>query len=216
MKDRIAIVDYGMANLYSVKRAIEVSGASNVYVSGDATDISNADKLILPGVGAFEDGMQGLRDRNLINTIIDAAKIGKPILGICLGMQMLATFSEEYGTHSGLDVIPGGVKAIPTTSIDGRTIKVPFIGWSPVTIETNRNQSENYLHNIGDGEVYLVHSYQFVPSNVNHVLATYMYEGHRITAAIGINNIIGLQFHPEKSGKVGLNILRNFINTNHN
>lgn len=211
MTKRVTIIDYGIGNLYSVKRAVEVSGGEDIRVSGCPEAIAAADKLILPGVGAFEDGMKGLRDRGLVPHIIAAGRAGKPLLGICLGMQLLATTSEEFGLHTGLGLIPGEVKPIPRKSIDGDALKVPFIGWSPLTLNEHHLSYKNYLATIQGKAVYLVHSYQLEPNDPSHLLASYSVGGHMITAAVRDGNITGVQFHPEKSGAVGLQIMREFI-----
>ncbi len=212
MSKRIAIIDYGAGNLYSVRRALEVSGAEEVVLSSDPLTISQADGLVLPGVGAFADGMRGLKDRRLIEPIIDYSHTGRPLLGICLGMQMLASVSEEFGCYRGLDLIPGEVVSIPSRSTDDQVLKVPFIGWSAISPSRANAYDGSVLqaHRSG-GSVYLVHSFQVQPSNPEHLLATYCFGGHSITAAIRCRNVTGLQFHPERSGQVGLQIMEKFI-----
>lgn len=211
MKKKIVVIDYGAGNLYSVRRALEVIGCENICISGRSDDIASADKIILPGVGAFEDGMNGLRERGLVPHIIAAARAGKPLLGICLGMQLLATTSEEFGLHSGLGLIPGEVKPIPRMSIDGDALKVPFIGWSPLTLNARHPSQDSCLANVQGKAVYLVHSYELEPNDPTHLLASYSVGGHMITAAVRHGNVTGVQFHPEKSGTVGLEIMRAFI-----
>jgi glutamine amidotransferase len=212
MAKRIIVVDYGVGNLYSVQRALEVSGAEEIVLSADPQVISQADGLVLPGVGAFADGMRGLRERGLADPIRAYAQSGRPLLGICLGMQMLATASEEFGRHEGLGLIPGQVVAIPHRSSDDQPIKVPFIGWTAIA-RGHANACDGSLlqsHAAGDA-VYLVHSFHVLPAKPEHLLATYGFGGHRITAAIRRDNITGFQFHPEKSGRVGLEIMRHFV-----
>lgn len=211
MAARVLIVDYGVGNLYSAQRAVEVSGCSNVLVSRNPDDIKNADKVILPGVGAFEDGMRGLREYQLVEPLLEVARAGIPILGICLGMQMLASTSDEFGSHKGLDLIPGDVKAIPRQTTEGGPLKVPFIGWRSISIENAASASQSCLHQLGNRAVYLVHSFHMVPNDSKHLLASYQYGGNRITAAIRRDNITGVQFHPEKSAAGGLEIIRAFI-----
>lgn len=211
MAMRVTIIDYGVGNLFSVRRAVEVSGADHICVSARPEDIANADKIILPGVGAFEDGMNGLRKLGLVSPLIAAARSGKPLLGICLGMQLLATTSEEFGLHSGLGLIPGEVKPIPRKGIDGVALKVPFIGWAPMNLNPRHPLQESCLANSQGKAVYLVHSYHLEPSEPTHLLASYNFGGHMITAAVSHGNVTGVQFHPEKSGSVGLQIMYEFI-----
>jgi glutamine amidotransferase len=212
MGARILIVDYGVGNLYSVRRAVEVSGGEGIVISDRADEIAAAERVILPGVGAFADGMAGLRERGLVEPIVAHAQAGKPLLGICLGMQMLATASEEFGHHTGLDLIPGEVKPIPRQATDGRMLKVPFIGWTTVEVQNAQAAAAGCLAgHRSDAAVYLVHSFHVVPRERRHLLATYAFGGHNVTAAISSDNITGFQFHPEKSGAVGLAIMRKFI-----
>lgn len=211
MAQRIVIVDYGVGNLYSVRRAVEVAGAEDIVVSGEAEELARADRLILPGVGAFADGVRGLRERGLAEPVVAHARAGKPLLGICLGMQMLASVSEEFGTHAGLDLIPGEVKAIPNRAVDGAAMKVPFIGWTTIALAQPSQAAGCLAGHAADAAVYLVHSFHVVPRETAHLLATYSFGGHRVTAAIRKDNITGFQFHPEKSGAGGLAILRNFV-----
>lgn len=212
MGNRITVVDYGVGNLYSVRRAVEHCGGEDVLVSSDPEAILGADRVILPGVGAFEDGMRGLRQRGLVEPIIAYARSGKPLLGICLGMQMLATASTEFGQHEGLDLIPGQVVPIPRLASDGRPMKVPFIGWTPIICDNPQARAGSYLESHpAPAAVYLVHSFHVVPDNAEHLLATYDFGGHRVTAAIRKDNVTGFQFHPEKSGQVGLDIMRKFV-----
>lgn len=213
MIKRIVIVDYGVGNVYSVRRALEVSGAEEVVVSSDPLTISQADGLVLPGVGAFADGMRGLNDRGLVESILAYSHSGRPLLGICLGMQMLASVSEEFGCHSGLDLIPGDVVCIPNRSLDDQALKVPFIGWSAITASRDNAYQGSVLQaHSASASVYLVHSFHVRPSNPEHLLATYCLGGHSITAAIRCRNVTGLQFHPERSGQVGLQIMGQFVN----
>lgn len=214
MKSRVVIVDYGVGNLYSVQRAVEVSGNSEVLISGEADEIASADKIILPGVGAFKDGINELQDRGLIEVLSLVAEAGKPILGICLGMQLMATSSEEFGMHKGLNLIPGNVVKIPNKSTDGKRLKVPYVGWAPLNVGGKQRVTDTCIDRIGREAVYLVHSFQFVPENLDHQLATYNYGGHHITAAVQYRNITGLQFHPEKSGHIGIKIMRDFVGQN--
>ncbi|MDH4395558.1 MAG: imidazole glycerol phosphate synthase subunit HisH [Limnobacter sp.] len=212
MTKTIVIIDYGVGNLYSVRRAVEVCGGEDIRVSDKPQDLADADKIILPGVGAFEDGMKGMRERGLIEPIVEAAHSGKSILGICLGMQLLASSSEEFGFHEGLDLIPGEVVSIPNRTVDDRILKVPFIGWAEIEAYNTKAYEMSLLGpHEARGAVYLVHSLHVRTATPEHLLASYCLGGHRITAAIQRDNITGLQFHPEKSGQVGLAIMRNFL-----
>ena len=212
MSARITVVDYGVGNLYSVRRALEYCGATDISISSRVEDVLDAERLILPGVGAFADGMQGLRSRGLVEPITHYAKSGRPLLGICLGMQMLASESEEFGRHEGLNLIPGRVVPIPRfRHEDGSRLKVPFIGWTPLLPHHATFMGGCLKDMSPSGAVYLVHSFHLVPVDEANVLATYRHGTHAITAAVRHGNITGLQFHPEKSGKVGLRVISNFI-----
>lgn len=208
---RVTVVDYGIGNLYSVRRALEHCGAS-VVTATDAATLDEADRLVLPGVGAFADGMFGLSECGLTDALRRFAATRQPFLGICLGMQMLATVSDEFGEHSGLDLIPGRVKPIPATTVDGRPLKVPHVGWSGLRAPAGADWTGSVLQDsLPDTAVYLVHSFHVVPDNPAHVLAHCTYGGHRIAAAIRSGSVTGCQFHPEKSGEAGLAILDRFL-----
>ena len=210
-KPAVTVVDYGVGNLFSVQRALEHCGASVQLSSRDA-DIAAADRIILPGVGAFADGMQGLRDRGLIEPISRFAATGRPMLGICLGMQMLATTSEEFGESMGLGLIPGRVRQVPTSTVEGQPHKIPHIGWSEIAHASGGGWDGTILEDTAEGTpVYLVHSFHLVPDDPAHLLADCGYGGHRVTAAVRSDKIFGAQFHPEKSGKEGLKMLAAFL-----
>lgn len=198
----IGIIDYGVGNLFSLASSLKAIGYDAV-VTGDPQVIEKADKLILPGVGAFGDAVQKLRDSGLDKVVIDWAKQGKPLLGICLGMQMLFDKSFEYGEYEGLSLIKGQV-----VSMEGalpQSLKIPHIGWNALHFK-KANPLFKYIH---DGDcVYFVHSY-FATDCDEALLATTEY-GLEMTAAVADKNVFGCQFHPEKSGKVGLNILKAF------
>ncbi len=208
--EKIVVLDYGVGNLFSVKRSLEYCGARNVCVSSAIDDVINADKLILPGVGAFANGINGLAKLGLIEPIRKHTKKNKPLLGICLGMQLLATFSEEFGNHDGLNLIPGKVVSIPNYCKDGSYRKVPFIGWARLNIKSNNLNDLKLEKIIDQKEFYLVHSYHFKPDEELHLIASYDFQGEKISAAIKCGNIYGFQFHPEKSGKNGLEVLSEF------
>ena len=198
----VAIVDYGVGNLFSLKSSFEYIGA-DVTVSGDADVIREADRIILPGVGAFGDAAKKLSASGLDEIIKQEAARGKPVMGICLGMQLLLDVSYEYGEHKGLSLISG--KITPIADDIPRDLKIPQIGWNSLNFKGEKHPIFKYV-NEGDF-VYFVHSYH--ATDCDFVLATTDY-GAPICAAVGRGNVCGCQFHPEKSGEVGLSILRAF------
>lgn len=205
----VTVIDYGSGNLLSVTRALEHCGAT-VELSEDPARIDVAERLVLPGVGAFADGMAGLSAAGLVEPIRAFAASGRPLMGICLGMQMLASHSDEFGANEGLGLIPGRVTPIPDRAADGEPHKIPHIGWADLMLNPSRESADSC--GIVDGDaVYLVHSYRFEPESDAHRLAHCIYGGLPIAAAVKVGNIIGFQFHPEKSGKVGLGILDAFL-----
>jgi imidazole glycerol-phosphate synthase subunit HisH len=208
----VAVVDYGVGNLFSVSRALEKVGATFV-VTDSAVKIEAATHLILPGVGAFRDGMRGLQERKLVGPIERYGRSGRPFLGICLGMQMLFEWSEEFGRQEGLALMPGGVVAIPSTGVDGLRHKIPHIGWNELLVPAGRHGWEGTpLGNVKPGtSVYFVHSFTAAPSRPPDRLADCQYDGRVLSAAVCHANLFGCQFHPEKSGQAGLSILATFI-----
>ncbi|MEO2216587.1 imidazole glycerol phosphate synthase subunit HisH [Chromobacterium vaccinii] len=207
----VTIIDYGSGNLLSVARALEHIGAST-RLSHDPAEIEAAEHLLLPGVGAFEEGMQGLRERGLIEPIRRYAASNRPLLGICLGMQMLASVGEEFGEHAGLGLIPGRVVPIPEFDINGSKQKIPHIGWADLSPATPDCWVGTMFEDAREGmSAYLVHSFHFIPTDPAHRLADCFYGGHRIAAAVRVGHTIGCQFHPEKSGKTGLTLLAGFL-----
>lgn len=198
----IAIVDYGVGNLFSLCCSFDAIGAQTV-VTGDPEIIRRADKILLPGVGAFEDARRKLRESGLDKVVIEEAKKGKKLMGICLGMQMLFEKSYEYGEHEGLGLLRGSVIGMEGTL--PAELKIPQIGWNALHI-TNTHPIFKYLKE-GDF-VYFVHSY-YASGCEDSLLATCEY-GKDICAAVAKENVCGTQFHPEKSGEVGLSILRAF------
>ena len=201
----IAIIDYGVGNLFSLQSSLRAIGAE-ARVTGNPAEIHTADRLILPGVGAFADAAALLRRDGLDQVVLAEAAAGKPLLGICLGMQLLFDYSLEYGRHRGLGLIPGSVEPIREVIPTG--YKVPHIGWNALHFPKDRPVSPLFRH-IREGDcVYFVHSYYGTNCD-DSVIATAEY-GPELTAAVGRNNVLGVQFHPEKSGQAGLAILRAF------
>lgn len=198
MKNEIVIIDYGMGNLHSVSKAVEAVGAVPI-VTADKKIISAAEKIILPGVGAFGDCMKNLQATGLVPELIKHIKSGKGFLGICLGMQLLFESSEESPGVAGLGIFKGAVKRLTTE------YKVPHMGWNRLKLK-----AASPLNAAADGSyVYFVHSFHAVPEDSNIITAVCDY-GTEITAAVGRDNIQALQFHPEKSGEVGLKMLQAF------
>lgn len=205
---KVHVIDYGTGNLANVVRALEHCGAE-VTVSNSAEEIRKAERLVLPGVGAFEHGMKSLEALGLIEAI-KAHADHKPFLGICLGMQMMLDSSEEFGNHPGLGIIPGKVVPIPADTRDGGTQKIPHIGWN--ALSPGRDWQGSLLQTTTDGDaVYFVHSYMAKPDDPAHRLAETQYGGHAICAVVASGHAYGCQFHPEKSARVGLNILEQFL-----
>ncbi len=197
----IAIIDYGVGNLFSVEKAFAATG-QDVIVTGNADDLRTADKLVLPGVGAFGDCMKNLEASGLISIILEQIKNKKPLLGICVGLQILFEGSEESPNIKGLGVFKGMVKRINAPGL-----KIPHMGWNAVTIK-----QEDLFKDVGDKSYfYFVHSYHAVPDDKTLIAATTDY-GEILTAAVVKENIYATQFHPEKSGDVGLKLLKNFVN----
>ena len=198
----VAIVDYGVGNLFSLECSLNAIGAE-VAVTADPEILKKADQVLLPGVGAFEDAAKKLRESGLDTVIKELAAAGKPLLGICLGMQMLFEKSYEYGEHEGLGLIPG--KVVSMEGVVPADYKIPHIGWNALRFKKDCP----IFKNIQDGDcVYFVHSY-FATDCASYVTATAEY-GPELTAAVANKNVFGCQFHPEKSGSVGLAILKAF------
>ena len=209
--NNVVIVDYGLGNLRSIQRGLDKVGAK-VIISSDLEVITKADRLVLPGVGAFKAGMAGVQKADLVDVIQGFVKTGNTLLGICLGMQMLLEQSEEHGKHEGLGLIPGVVKEIPESTKGKFSRKIPHIGWTKLHPSESKDWRGSCLEDVEVGEYfYFVHSFMAVPSNPKHCIANCLYGGISIPAIIGRGNIFGCQFHPEKSGTIGLKILRRFL-----
>lgn len=198
----IAIIDYGAGNLHSVKNALDFLGADNI-VTGNKEEILSADKVILPGVGAFGDAMKCLEERRLVETVKAVAENGKPFLGICLGLHLLFEESEESPNVKGLGIFKGKIVKIP----DNGSLKIPHMGWNNIRI----TKDSKILKNIGNEPyVYFVHSY-YVEAEDESVVSAYTEYGQRLDIAVEQGNVFATQFHPEKSGDTGMEILKNFI-----
>ena len=202
----IAIIDYGVGNLFSLKSSF-AKISEEAVVTSDRKVIADSDRIILPGVGAFEDAAKKLRETEMDRAVLEEVEKGKPLMGICLGMQMLFDKSFEYGEHEGLGLIRGEVR--PIAEVIPKGLKIPHIGWNPLNIKDAENPLFKYIKE-GDC-VYFVHSY-YAANCDESVIATAEY-GAPLTAAVASGNVFGCQFHPEKSGKVGLSILRAFCET---
>jgi len=202
---KIALIDYGSGNLQSAYKALELVSdhKKKIFVTSNSKDLLKVDKIILPGVGAFADCMKGLKSISGMINILNEAVLEKkkPFLGICIGMQLMATEGKEKGNHKGLGWIEGKVIKIKKN----KKIKIPHMGWNTVKVT-----SKHPIIKRKKFESYFVHSYNFICKNKKNVLATCDYQ-QKITAIVGKENIIGTQFHPEKSQKVGLEILKNFV-----
>jgi glutamine amidotransferase len=197
----IAVVDYGMGNQRSVLNAFDAIGAPAELVAEPA-QVLGAERVVLPGVGAFRDAIAALRERGLAQAVRDAAASGRPILGLCLGMQLLATRSHEFGEHEGLDLIGGSVERISTEP----GLRIPHVGWNDLEVR----RADAILGGLGpEPTFYYVHSYEFVADDRESVTGVTDY-GRAVTATVGSGNVFGVQFHPEKSAADGLALLRGF------
>ena len=201
----IAIVDYGVGNIFSLYSSFKYIGAE-VVLTSDPDEIKKADKIILPGVGAFADAAKKLRDSGLADVVVKEVKNGKPLLGICLGMQMLFERSFEYGEHKGLGLIKGDI--VSMEGVVPANYKIPHIGWNGLHFPKDKAKSDIFKYINENDCVYFVHSY-FGANCDESVIATTEY-GAELTAAVAYKNVYGVQFHPEKSGEVGMKILKAF------
>lgn len=201
----IGIVDYGMGNLFSVSKALERLGAEYIITS-DQQALLAADALLLPGVGAFRDAMLLLNEEGLTETIKEFAQSGKPLLGICLGMQLLFEDSDENGLTEGLKLLPGSVRRFPGKTNEGESYKVPHMGWNKLQFV----KGSPLLNGLDEDYVYFVHSY-FVDAKDSDVLLAKASYHEEVSAVVGRGNIYGMQFHPEKSSKLGMALLTNFL-----
>ncbi len=197
----ITILDYSVNNLRSVQKAFEHLG-HQTHVTSNPNEIAGAKKLVLPGVGAFGEAMRNLRAKNLVEPVVEHAQAGRPLLGVCLGMQLLFDWSDELGLFGGLGILSGKVEKFA----DAPDLKIPHMGWSGLSFP----RASQLYHGLDEGEMtYFVHSYHVVPEDPN-IIAAKAYHGRAFVAGVERDNVMGAQFHPEKSSAVGLRILDNF------
>ena len=210
MSTPVTVLDYGIGNQLNVLRALEHCGAAvNVVRHASANDVQ-AERLVLPGVGAFGDGMAELRARGFDDLVKRFAQTGRPFLGICVGMQVMFDASEEMGEHAGLGLLPGRVRAVPAVGVHGEPHRIPHIGWRPLKPVTP--WAGTILADVRPLErVYFVHSFAAVPDDEKMRLANVSYDGQAICAAVHRGNLYGCQFHPERSAETGLSVLRRFL-----
>ena len=211
--NKVHVIDYGMGNLKSVKNAFQYCGYQVEFINS-SEQLNDAFHVVLPGVGAFGDAMAELKKFNLVEGIKKHYRLGKPLLGICLGMQLLFENSDEFGPHSGLGIIPGKVKLIPSENSSGCQNKVPFVGWSKLNIQNENIQEYDKLflrEHFHEQSFYFIHSFRAIPSNTSCIVASAQYNGHNIVAWVNSGEFWGCQFHPEKSADVGLEILKWFM-----
>lgn len=211
-KNHVAIIDYGMGNLFNVERACAKVGLSGI-ITADKDIILKSKGVILPGVGAFGDAIGNLKRLDLIGLIKDQIDQKKPFLGICLGMQLLLTESEEFGGHKGLDIVNGRVVKFNNKDKKNKMIKVPQVGWNRIFFDEikSANQSDFILQSVSNGEyMYFVHSYYVMPDDNTTTVTTTCYEGIEYCSSLSKESVFAMQFHPEKSGLEGLKIYRNW------
>lgn len=208
---RVTVVDYGLGNLYSVRRALAAVGG-DVTVTSDPDEIARADRVVLPGVGAFGDGMAGLASRGLVAPVREFAATGRPLLGICLGTQLLLEEGHEFGRREGLGLVPGAVVPFAPQSGPERD-KIPHVGWNALRAGPGRERWNDGLLSVVDegAETYFTHSFVLRPADPADVVAVTDHAGQEVCAVVERDNIHGCQFHPEKSGPTGLRLLRRFL-----
>ena len=219
MNNKVTVIDYGMGNLHSIKRAIEHVGG-DPEITDDLSKVTSADRLLLPGVGAFGTGISTLREMGMMDAVYSFCEKERPLLGICLGMQLLFKESFEFGHHTGLNLIQGKVIGLEGPQPGSAVFKIPHIGWNMIDFPTNSsNPSVPYTWQgtIFDGLTcgkyfYFVHSFICIPDNSETILAESLYGHNRFCSAVVQDNLWGCQFHPEKSGVLGLHIYKNFLN----
>ena len=209
---RVAIVDSGTGNLHNVWRACAHVGLDS-HITANPADVLSAAAVILPGVGAMPESMHALRESGLADALRTVATRGTPLLGVCLGLQMLMAHGTEFTSHDGLGIFPGRVERFPTRDLDGNVLRVPHIGWTPIAAPDDRTDAwdDTLLSTTPAGtSMYFVHSYRVIPDDTGIVAATAGYRGVEFVAAVARDNIFACQFHPERSGPAGLEIYRQF------
>jgi glutamine amidotransferase len=209
MNKKITIIDYGLGNLLSVKRAFEYLNFE-VSITGSPIQIEKAERLIIPGVGAFPRGMEELKKRDLIDPINEFNSTERPIIAICLGMQLLMSYGEEHKETNGLNLIDGKVLKFPNSIETYKDLKVPNIGWGELDFNPKHFEYKKF-EQFNEKQMYFVHSYYVEPTNELNTLAISKNENFEFCSIISFKNILGCQFHPEKSGKTGLNLINNFM-----
>jgi len=205
----VLIVDYGLGNLFSIQHACLHSGI-NAEITAQPAALMQADGIILPGVGAFGHAMDTLKQLQLLQPLQDAAAAGKPLLGICLGMQLLLDASEEFGLHQGLGLIPGVVRKLPEFKTDGSVRRIPAVGWNQIRLNPARSQSQVDCGLNDASWMYFVHSFAAQPEHSSDVLTLTDYEGIQYCSAIQRDRVTGVQFHPERSARHGLRFLKHW------
>jgi glutamine amidotransferase len=213
MTRRITLLDYGMCNMLNVARAFEHAGA-DLHITEDPKDVLAAERLVVPGVGAFQDSIGEVERRGFGDAIRRYVDTGRPMLGICVGMQILFEASEEFGEHAGLGILKGRVRAIPNVTSDRAPQRVPHIGWNHlVEPQQGRDWAGTLLAPLQGAHpaVYFVHSFAAQPADPADRLADCVYGGHRLCAAVQRGNVMATQFHPERSGETGLAVVRHFV-----
>jgi len=209
---RVTVLDFGIGNLYSVCRALEKSGAS-VELVDKCPRADQVERLILPGVGAFAKCLDAMRRYGAVDLAREFALTGRPLLGICVGMQALFDVGEEFGEHPGIGLIAGRVKQLQPP-VGNNAFKLPHIGWAPLECQRQESWESSPLRSVKPGEfAYFVHSYHGQPEHQETLLATTIYGGTKVTAAVIKENVTGVQFHPERSGPVGLRIMETFVHS---
>jgi imidazole glycerol-phosphate synthase subunit HisH len=213
MSTGVLLVDYGMANLLNVARALSHCGAT-VKITENPADLERADRVVVPGVGAFQDSIHEVTTRGLSDAIKRYIESGRPFLGICVGMQLLFDISEEFGEHAGLGILPGRVSGVPRVTVSGQKQRIPHIGWNHLHAPASGRSWSRTLLQPFEGmnpAVYFVHSFAPYPAEESDRLADCLYGGQRICAAVQRGNIMATQFHPERSGEAGLTVLKHFL-----